>query len=75
MTAIEYLAKELQGKGWGNISISIPEDLINQAKKMEQLQIENAFLEGKKEIVKVFNNGDVDSQITGEEYYKQTYGL
>lgn len=76
MTAVEYLIEELNGKGLGNISISIPSDLISRVKKMEQFQVEEAFLNGKKEIIRVLNhNLGADAQITGAEYYKKTYGL
>ena len=53
MTAVDFLIQELNGKGWGDVSISIPEELIKQAKAKEQIQIESAFLDGKIEIIRV----------------------
>lgn len=75
-TAVDYLIEELNGKGWGNISISIPEELIRQAKEREQIQIESAFLEGKMEMARVLNALPIiEVQKKGEDYYNERYGF
>lgn len=51
-------------------------DALKNARKMEQYQIESAFLEGKMEATRVMQNLFlIDTQKTGEDYYKEKYGF
>jgi hypothetical protein len=78
-TAVDWLVQELKSKGHALITsegifINVPNELIEQAKQMEKEQIENAH--GKKINGGFRNNGDFFwEEITGEQYYNETFGV
>ena len=67
-TAVEWLVEQIDNPHtlyWLN-------EAIEQAKKMEKEQIENAFQDGKWDWSEHITNGTESKDLT--QYYKETYG-
>lgn len=64
LTAIEHLQAEFNK--WAEGKVFIPQDLLEEAKRLEKDQIIDATCLGK------YNN--IDDRQKGEEYYNQAYG-
>jgi hypothetical protein len=73
-TAVEQLIHELNlieriqinGKDLIQIELSKLDGILNKLKQMEKKQIENAYKAG-------YNNGNIDTCLTSEQYYNQTF--
>jgi hypothetical protein len=61
-TSVEWLQAEFNK--WAEGRVFIPQDLLEEAKRLEKEQIMNAHTEG-------YSN--YDSEMTSKEYYNQTY--
>jgi len=62
-TAVDWLLEQVNNKGWGGYMISIPVEIIKQAKAME-----------KKQIIEALEYGESDwGHLDGEKYYNETY--
>ena len=61
-TSVEWLQAEFNK--WAEGRVFIPQDLLEEAKRLEKEQIINAHTEG-------YSN--YDSEMTSIEYYNQTY--
>ena len=61
-TAIEHLQAEFNK--WAEGRVFIPQDLLEEAKRLEKEQIMNAHTEG-------YSN--YDSEMTSIDYFNQTY--
>ena len=60
-TAVEWLIEYCDRENW-----SIPNNIIEQAKAMEQEQIINTYWDS-------YNEGKYRTDKTAEEYYKETF--
>ena len=73
-TAVEWLQAEFNK--WAEGRVFIPQDILEQAKKMEKEQIMNAYCDGAKGGANgnkgQHKNGWVSIQMK-EKYYNQTY--
>jgi hypothetical protein len=63
-TAVDWLLEQVNNKGWGDYMISIPVEIIEQAKAMEKQQIMNAV---------DYGTSDWGSYKDPEAYYNETY--
>jgi hypothetical protein len=63
-TAVDWLLEQVNNKGWGDYMISIPVEIIEQAKAMEKQQIMNAV---------DYGTSDWGSYKDPEVYYNETY--
>lgn len=67
-TSVEWLQAEFNK--WAEGRVFIPQNLLEEAKKMEKEQIMNDYKEGVNKGI-LYCNGEVF--ISKEEYYNQTY--
>jgi len=66
-TAVEWYNQQIVDRQNGNGDSRSLDEIFEQAKEMEKQRIENAFNSG-------YNNGILDTCLTAEQYYKETYG-
>jgi hypothetical protein len=62
-TAVDWLIEQLNKSGLAQV---VTEEEIKQAKKIEKIQAINDYDAG-------HDNGTIEQDITGEQYYNETY--
>ena len=75
MTAVEWLNNNMPNVGH-YIPMEVALELhakFQQAERMHEMQIKDAFIIGRTQGIKGMNNAHYSSLITAEQYYEQTY--
>ena len=70
-TSVEWLQAEFNK--WAEGRVFIPQDLLEEAKRLEKEQIINAHLEGWSDAYDYLKSDSNDEARQAEDYYNQTY--
>lgn len=74
-TSIDWLVEEIEKQGWGFIKISIPKELIHQAKMKHSIELKGAYKAGSDDENCRLSDGAMSYEYEdADEFYLKEYG-
>lgn len=74
-TSVDWLLEQIQGQGWGFITISIPKEIIHQARKMNEQELKGAYEHGSDdENCRLSDGAMAPDYENADEWYQGEYG-
>jgi hypothetical protein len=72
-TSVEWLVEQINGKSINKVIIDIPKEIIEQAKEMHKVEIEQTAIKCHFEGVRQSAKNSKDYIDYGENYYNETF--
>lgn len=74
-TSIDWLVEEIEKQGWGYIKISIPKEIIHQAKTKHEEELKGAYKHGSDdENCRLSDGAMAPDYENADEFYEGEYG-
>lgn len=74
-TSIDWLVEEIEKQGWGYIKISIPKEIVHQAKTKHEEELKGAYEHGSDdENCRLSDGAMAPDYENADEFYEGEYG-